>query len=76
MTKQFRLYNLLVQCKLPLTEGQLASRLNTTGDAVRSMVSRVRKLGFRIDTRKRVSSATGRPLATQYVYAADRRSRS
>ncbi len=74
MSKQFRLYNLLVQQKLSLSEGQLAQRLGTTGDAVRSMVSRVRKSGFNIVTRQR-TSATGRPLATQYVYADARRSR-
>ena len=50
MTKIEKAIDLLVNQRLKLTEGQLASRLGTTGVGARSLVNKVRGSGYTIYT--------------------------
>lgn len=66
MSKVAKAIDLLVNQKLALTEGELAVRLNTTGDAVRSIISKVRRAGYPIYNNAGTKDARGRVRASRY----------
>jgi biotin operon repressor len=81
MTKVSKAIDLLAKQGLSLTQGELAHRLGTSGDAVRSIISQVRRQGYPVycneggkDTqgrqrksRYRVGSPTKQMIATYYA---------
>ena len=81
MTKVSKAIDLLAKQGLSLTQGELAHRLGTSGDAVRSIISQVRRQGYPVycneggkDTqgrqrksRYRVVSPTKQMIATYYA---------
>lgn len=66
MKKIDKAIDLLVNKKLALTEGELAMRLNTSGDAVRSIISNVRRKGFAVYKNAGTKDAQGRIRASRY----------
>jgi predicted ArsR family transcriptional regulator len=68
MTKIEKAIDLLVNQRLKLTEGQLASRLGTTGVGARSLVNKVRSSGYTIYTNAGGFDKQGRQRKTSYRY--------
>lgn len=66
MTKIAKLTNLLVDRQLELTEGEIATRLNTTGDSVRSMISQLRRQGHAVYLNEGTKDTRGRVRASRY----------
>jgi transcription initiation factor IIE alpha subunit len=66
MTKIAKAMDLLVNKKMELTEGELAVRLNTSGDAVRSIVSQIRRKGYAVYKNAGTKDAQGRTRAARY----------
>ena len=83
MTKLSKAIDLLAKQGLSLTQGELALRLQTTGDSVRSIISQVRRKGYAVycneggfdskgrqrKSRYRVGSATKAMVAAYYANA-------
>ena len=68
MSKVQKATDLLVSQGLELTEGELAVRLNTTGDAVRSVISNVRRAGFPIYKNTGTKDSRGRVRTSRYRF--------
>ena len=66
MSNVQKVKDLLVTQGLTLTEGELANRLNTSGNSVRAIVSRVRRQGFPIYLNAGSKDSRGRTLAARY----------
>ena len=68
MSNVQKVKDLLVKQGLTLTEGELANRLNTSGNSVRAIISRVRRQGFPIYLNAGSKDAQGRTRASRYRY--------
>ena len=68
MSKVRKAVDLLVNQGLELTEGELSVRLNTSGDAVRSIISRVSREGFPVYLNAGSKDARGRTRASRYRF--------
>ena len=68
MSKVLKAVDLLVNQGLELTEGELSVRLNTSGDAVRSIVSRVRRSGYPVYLNSGSKDSRGRTRASRYRF--------
>lgn len=66
MSKKAKAIDLLVNQGLALTEGELATRLNTSGDAVRSIISQVRRTGYAVYKNVGTLDSRGRRRASRY----------
>jgi predicted ArsR family transcriptional regulator len=66
VTKKAKAIDLLVNKGMALTEGELAARLNTSGDAVRSIISQVRRAGYAVYKNAGTKDARGRTRAARY----------
>ena len=73
MSKVQKATDLLVSQGLELTEGELAVRLNTSGDAVRSVISNVRRSGFPIYKNTGTKDIRGRVRASRYRFGSPTR---
>lgn len=66
MTQVSKAIDLLAKQGLSLTEGELAHRLGTSGDAVRSIISQVRRAGYPVYCNKGGVDAKGRQRKSRY----------
>lgn len=66
MTKLSKAIDLLAKQGLELTQGELAQRLGTTGDAVRSIISQVRRKGYPVYCNEGGKDSQGRQRKSRY----------
>ena len=68
MSKVQKVVDLLVKQGQELSEAELANRLDTTGDGVRSMISQVRRQGFPIYCNRGKKDTQGRTRVSKYRF--------
>lgn len=66
MSKVSKAIDLLAKQGLSLTQGELAQRLGTSGDAVRSIISQVRRKGYPVYCNEGGTDAQGRQRKSRY----------
>jgi Mn-dependent DtxR family transcriptional regulator len=66
MTKVSKAIDLLAKQGLTLTQGELAQRLQTTGDSVRSIISQVRRKGYPVYCNEGGFDSKGRQRKSRY----------